>query len=214
MPLFMRSRPWHSGRSTRGPSRSGMSRSGARGGRSGRSSEKTVRGKARWSGFWEVQSNRHRGPYSLTGTVSVSAPPGGNPQGDCHCPSGAQPHPGTHCRGEYIPRPSPAPPGRIDRLACRLQYGGSTSRRTRARTGCSGAGGRLGVAQQQMIEIAKAMSHAPSVLMLDEPTSALAHREADRLFTLLKRLAAKGWSSSISRTGSKRSTGSPMRSRF
>ena len=52
--------------------------------------------------------------------------------------------------------------------------------------------GRLGVAQQQMIEIAKAMSHAPSVLMLDEPTSALAHREADRLFTLLKRLAAKG----------------------
>jgi ribose transport system ATP-binding protein len=52
--------------------------------------------------------------------------------------------------------------------------------------------GRFGVAQQQMIEIAKAMSHAPSVLMLDEPTSALAHREADRLFTLLKRLAAKG----------------------
>jgi ribose transport system ATP-binding protein len=52
--------------------------------------------------------------------------------------------------------------------------------------------GKLGVAQQQMVEIAKAMSHAPSVLMLDEPTSALAHREAERLFTLLKRLAAKG----------------------
>ncbi len=52
--------------------------------------------------------------------------------------------------------------------------------------------GKLGVAQQQMIEIAKAMSLAPSVLMMDEPTSALAHRETDRLFTLLKRLAAKG----------------------
>ena len=52
--------------------------------------------------------------------------------------------------------------------------------------------GKLGIAQQQMIEIAKAMSHAPSVLMLDEPTSALAQRETDRLFTLLKRLAAKG----------------------
>ena len=52
--------------------------------------------------------------------------------------------------------------------------------------------GKLGVAQQQMIEIAKAMSHAPSVLMLDEPTSALARREADRLFELLKRLAAEG----------------------
>jgi len=52
--------------------------------------------------------------------------------------------------------------------------------------------GELGVAQQQMIEIAKAMSHAPSVLMLDEPTSALAQRETDRLFLLLKNLAARG----------------------
>ena len=52
--------------------------------------------------------------------------------------------------------------------------------------------GKLGVAQQQMVEIAKAMSHGPSVLMLDEPTSALAHREAERLFTLLKRLASQG----------------------
>jgi len=52
--------------------------------------------------------------------------------------------------------------------------------------------GKLGVARMQMIEIAKAMSHAPSVLMLDEPTSALAHRETEKLFTLLRNLAAKG----------------------
>ena len=52
--------------------------------------------------------------------------------------------------------------------------------------------GPLGVAQQQMLEIAKAMSYSPAVLMLDEPTSALAHHETDRLFGLLRTLAAKG----------------------
>ena len=52
--------------------------------------------------------------------------------------------------------------------------------------------GTLGVAQQQLIEIAKAMSHNPAVLMLDEPTSALAHHEAEHLFNLLKMLAFRG----------------------
>jgi ribose transport system ATP-binding protein len=50
----------------------------------------------------------------------------------------------------------------------------------------------LGVAQQQVVEIAKAMSFKPSVLMLDEPTSALAQHETDNLFRLLRALAAKG----------------------
>lgn len=50
----------------------------------------------------------------------------------------------------------------------------------------------LGVAQQQVVEIAKAMSYNPSVLMLDEPTSALAHDETASLFTLVKQLAQKG----------------------
>jgi len=52
--------------------------------------------------------------------------------------------------------------------------------------------GHLGVAQQQMVEIAKAMSYNPAVLMLDEPTSALARRETEHLFELLRRLAARG----------------------
>jgi ribose transport system ATP-binding protein len=50
----------------------------------------------------------------------------------------------------------------------------------------------LGVAQQQLVEIARAMSHSPAVLMLDEPTSALAHHETERLFTLLRTLAGRG----------------------
>jgi ribose transport system ATP-binding protein len=56
----------------------------------------------------------------------------------------------------------------------------------RARTG------DLGVAQQQVVEIAKAMSFDPVVLMLDEPTSALAQHETENLFRLVKGLAEEG----------------------
>jgi ribose transport system ATP-binding protein len=52
--------------------------------------------------------------------------------------------------------------------------------------------GRLSVAQQQVVEIAKAMSFNPSVLLLDEPTSALAHGETESLFNLIRALKARG----------------------
>ncbi|MGV8984770.1 MAG: sugar ABC transporter ATP-binding protein [Cypionkella sp.] len=50
----------------------------------------------------------------------------------------------------------------------------------------------LSVGQQQVAEIAKAMSFNPSVLLLDEPTSALATREVNLLFTLVRRLRERG----------------------
>jgi ribose transport system ATP-binding protein len=50
----------------------------------------------------------------------------------------------------------------------------------------------LGVAQRQVVEIAKAMSFDPAVLILDEPTSALALHETENLFRLLRELASKG----------------------
>jgi ribose transport system ATP-binding protein len=50
----------------------------------------------------------------------------------------------------------------------------------------------LGVAQQQVVEIAKAMSFHPSVLLLDEPTSALAGHETEMLFGLVRKLAERG----------------------
>ncbi len=50
----------------------------------------------------------------------------------------------------------------------------------------------LSVGQQQMIEIAKAMSFNPSVLILDEPTSALAQHEIDSLFNVVRNLKAHG----------------------
>jgi len=52
--------------------------------------------------------------------------------------------------------------------------------------------GRLGMAQQQMVEIAKAMSFEPGALLLDEPTSALAHHEVARLLELVRALARRG----------------------
>ena len=48
---------------------------------------------------------------------------------------------------------------------------------------------RLSVAQQQLIEIAKAISFNPRGLVLDEPTSALAANEVDVLHKVVRRLA-------------------------
>jgi ribose transport system ATP-binding protein len=46
----------------------------------------------------------------------------------------------------------------------------------------------LPLAQQQLVEIAKAISYKPEILILDEPTAALTNEDAERLFTILKRL--------------------------
>ncbi|MFL9871269.1 sugar ABC transporter ATP-binding protein [Paraburkholderia megapolitana] len=51
---------------------------------------------------------------------------------------------------------------------------------------------RLSVGQQQVVEIVKAMSSKPQVLLLDEPTSALASSEVSLLFDLIRRLRKQG----------------------
>ncbi len=51
---------------------------------------------------------------------------------------------------------------------------------------------QLSVPEQQMVEIAKAVSFQPKVLILDEPTSALPQAEVDHLLTLVRNLAANG----------------------
>jgi len=53
---------------------------------------------------------------------------------------------------------------------------------------------RLSVGQQQMIEILKAVSQKPKVLILDEPTSALSEQEAEYLFELVEALKEEGFS--------------------
>ena len=50
----------------------------------------------------------------------------------------------------------------------------------------------LSVGQRQVIEIAKAMSLNPRVLLLDEPTSALARHEINSLLEVVRSLREKG----------------------
>ncbi len=52
--------------------------------------------------------------------------------------------------------------------------------------------GDLAPAQQQMVEIAKALSHRLRLLILDEPTAALTINEGRELFEVLRLLASRG----------------------
>lgn len=51
---------------------------------------------------------------------------------------------------------------------------------------------RLRVGDQQLVEIAKALSQDASILIMDEPTSALTEAEVERLFRIIDRLLARG----------------------
>lgn len=52
--------------------------------------------------------------------------------------------------------------------------------------------GELSTGQQQVVEIAKALSRNSKVLILDEPTSSLSQRETRKLFTILRELQKQG----------------------
>lgn len=52
--------------------------------------------------------------------------------------------------------------------------------------------GNLGIGQQQLVEIAKALSQEAKILVLDEPTAALTDAEVETLFTILKKLKDRG----------------------
>ena len=50
----------------------------------------------------------------------------------------------------------------------------------------------LNVAEQQMVEIAKALSYDPKIIVFDEPTSSLSEREVKSLFVQIHRLKKEG----------------------
>jgi ribose transport system ATP-binding protein len=52
--------------------------------------------------------------------------------------------------------------------------------------------GELTVAKQQMVEIAKALSHKSRVLIMDEPTAALNNAEIEELFAIIRQLKSEG----------------------
>jgi D-xylose transport system ATP-binding protein len=52
--------------------------------------------------------------------------------------------------------------------------------------------GQLGIGQQQMVEIAKALSQNARLLVLDEPTAALTDTEVETLFSILAKLKERG----------------------
>jgi rhamnose transport system ATP-binding protein len=80
---------------------------------------------------------------------------------------------------------------RIDRAEMRRQ-----AEATFARLGVSLDPGRpargLSVADQQIVEIAKALSFNSRVIVMDEPTAALTSVEVDRLFEVIRTLRAEG----------------------
>ena len=52
--------------------------------------------------------------------------------------------------------------------------------------------GNLGIGQQQLVEIAKALSQDAKILVLDEPTAALTESEVETLFGILEKLRTRG----------------------
>ena len=52
--------------------------------------------------------------------------------------------------------------------------------------------GQLSISQQQLVEIAKALTLDCRILILDEPTAALTEHETQKLFKIMRELAAKG----------------------
>ncbi len=52
--------------------------------------------------------------------------------------------------------------------------------------------GTLSIAEQQLVEIARALHAKSRILVLDEPTTALSSRESERLFALIRQLRDEG----------------------
>ena len=81
--------------------------------------------------------------------------------------------------------------GALDRRRMRVE-----SERLLHRLGSSIApeapAGDLSIAQQQIVEIAKAFAIAARILVMDEPTAALERADASRLLDLVRRLSSEG----------------------
>lgn len=55
----------------------------------------------------------------------------------------------------------------------------------------------LTIAQQQMVEIVKAISYHSRILVMDEPTSSISDKEVEFLFSTMRELTKRAWESYI-----------------
>ncbi len=51
---------------------------------------------------------------------------------------------------------------------------------------------RLSIAQMQLVELARAVSYHPNIIIMDEPTSALTDQEVEKLYKIIRSLKAEG----------------------
>jgi ribose transport system ATP-binding protein len=86
----------------------------------------------------------------------------------------------------------PVRAGLICRGKMRQVAGEALAQLGRADIALSAKAGSLSVAEQQLVEIARAVALGCRVLVLDEPTSSLTQADTERLFALIRRLRAGG----------------------
>jgi ABC-type sugar transport system ATPase subunit len=81
---------------------------------------------------------------------------------------------------------------RVDRRAMRARAGELLAELDAASIPVNTLVRRLSVAQRQTVEIAKALSYRPRILVMDEPTAALAPAEVAALFRRVRQLVERG----------------------
>ncbi|HJU43394.1 MAG TPA: sugar ABC transporter ATP-binding protein [Vicinamibacterales bacterium] len=82
--------------------------------------------------------------------------------------------------------------GVVDRAAMRASAVEALAELGRPDIAVDRRAGDLSVAEQQLVEIARAIAVGCRVLVLDEPTSTLGRRDVERLFALIRRLKQNG----------------------
>jgi ribose transport system ATP-binding protein len=86
----------------------------------------------------------------------------------------------------------PARWGWIDRRASRERVRGALAQLGYSDLPLDRAAGGCSIAEQQIVEIARALLGKPRVLILDEPTSSLTAADTEKLFAVVRRLRGQG----------------------
>ncbi|MCW5547726.1 MAG: sugar ABC transporter ATP-binding protein [Opitutaceae bacterium] len=82
--------------------------------------------------------------------------------------------------------------GWLDKKEARARARGALARLAHGHLDLDRAAGEFSIAEQQVIEIARALLAEPRVLIMDEPTSSLTQADTERLFAVVRQLRAEG----------------------